>query len=81
MSSRLKICSGAEAVKKFRRAGWTVDPQVGSHVMMVKPDYAYTLSIPQHHELGVGLLRKLIKQAQLTVEEFNELSLILRCPV
>ena len=41
--------------------------------MMVKPDYPYTLSIPQHHELGVGLLKKLIKQAQLTVDEFNDL--------
>jgi predicted RNA binding protein YcfA (HicA-like mRNA interferase family) len=70
---RLKLCSGAEAVKKFRRAGWSVDRQVGSHVMMVKPDYLYTLSIPQHRELGVGLLKKLLKQAQISVEEFNEL--------
>lgn len=73
MSGRLKICSGAEAVKKFKRAGWTVARQVGSHVMMVKPDYPYTLSIPQHYELGFGLLRKLIKQAELRVEEFNDL--------
>ena len=41
--------------------------------MTVKPDYPYTLSIPQHRELGVGLLKKLIKQAELTVEEFNDL--------
>ncbi|MBI3320603.1 MAG: type II toxin-antitoxin system HicA family toxin [Candidatus Omnitrophica bacterium] len=73
MSSRLKLCSGAEAVKKFRKAGWSLDRQVGSHVMMVKPDYPYTLSIPQHRELGLGLLKKLIKQAQLTVDEFNNL--------
>ena len=73
MSSRLKLCSGAKAVKKFKRAGWTVDRQVGSHVMMVKSDYLYTLSIPQHHELGIGLLRKLLKQANLSVEEFNNL--------
>ena len=73
MSARLRLCSGAEAVKKFKRAGWTVDRQLGSHVMLVKPDYPYTLSIPQHRELGVGLLRKLIKQARLTVDAFNEL--------
>ncbi len=73
MSSRLKLCSGAEAVKKFKRAGWTVDRQVGSHVMMVKPEYPYTLSVPQHRELGVGLLKKLIKQASLTVDEFSTL--------
>ncbi len=60
-------------MKKFRRAGWIVDRQVGSHVMLVKENYPYTLSIPQHKELGVGLLRSLVRQANLTVEEFNDL--------
>jgi hypothetical protein len=41
--------------------------------MMVKAGYDYTLSIPQHNELGPGLIRKLIRQAGLTVEEFNSL--------
>jgi len=36
MSPRIKLCSGAVAVKKFKRAGWVVDRQVGSHVMLVK---------------------------------------------
>lgn len=62
-----------EAVKKFRRAGWTVARQVGSHVMMVRPGYLYTLSVPQHPELGIGLLKKLLRQANLAVDEFNEL--------
>lgn len=73
MAERLRLCSGAEAVRKFQRAGWTVARQRGSHVMMVKSDYEYTLSIPQHNELGPGLLRKLIRQAELAVEEFNSL--------
>jgi predicted RNA binding protein YcfA (HicA-like mRNA interferase family) len=41
--------------------------------MMTKPGYQYTLSIPQHRELGPGLLRKLLRQAEITPEEFNEL--------
>ena len=73
MAERLRLCSGAEAVRKFERAGWTIARQRGSHVMMVKPGYQYTLSIPQHNELGPGLLRKLIRQADLTVEAFNNL--------
>ena len=71
MAERLRLCSGAEAVQKFERAGWTVARQRGSHVMMVKVGYEYTLSIPQHNELGPGLLRKLIRQADLTVEGFR----------
>ncbi|MBA4416288.1 MAG: hypothetical protein C0392_00030 [Syntrophus sp. (in: bacteria)] len=31
--------------------------------MMTKSGYQWTLSIPQHDELGPGLLRKLLKQA------------------
>ncbi len=73
MAQALRLCSGAEAIRKLKRAGWTVSRQRGSHVMMVKPGYPYTLSIPQHDELGPGLLRKLIRQAGLSVEEFNKL--------
>ncbi|MFI5164323.1 MAG: type II toxin-antitoxin system HicA family toxin [Bacteroidia bacterium] len=73
MSGKLRLCSGAEAVKKFQRKSWRIMRQKGSHVMMVKEGYLYTLSIPQHHELGVGLLRKLLRQAQISIDEFNEL--------
>ena len=73
MSRRLKLCSGAMAVKKFKRAGWTVDRQAGSHVMLVRLGYLYTLSVPQHKELGVGILMKLLKQADLSIDEFNAL--------
>jgi predicted RNA binding protein YcfA (HicA-like mRNA interferase family) len=73
MDKNLKLCSGAEAVRKFQKAGWTAVRQKGSHVMMTKPGYQWTLSIPQHKELGPGILRKLIKQSNLTIEEFNNL--------
>ena len=73
MSKNAKLCSGAEAVRKFQRAGWRVDRQKGSHVMLTKPGYPWTLSIPQQKELGSGLLRKLLMQADLSTEEFNRL--------
>jgi len=73
MGRDLKLVSGLEAVKKFERAGWIVMRQKGSHVMLTKPGYQWTLSIPQHDELGPGLLRKLLKQAEMSIEEFNEL--------
>jgi predicted RNA binding protein YcfA (HicA-like mRNA interferase family) len=73
MGSSLRLCSGSEAVRTFQKAGWTVARQKGSHVMMTKPGFQWTLSIPQHDELGPGLLRKLISQAGLTVEEFSNL--------
>ena len=71
MGEPLKQCSGAEAVKKFLRVGSKVERQKGSHVMMTKEGHLYTLSIPQHSELGPGILRKLIRQTGMTIEEFN----------
>ncbi|MFH0790414.1 MAG: type II toxin-antitoxin system HicA family toxin [Candidatus Omnitrophota bacterium] len=73
MSHQLKLCSGAVAVKKFNHAGWLIARHAGSHVMLVKQGYAYTLSVPQHKELGIGILKKLLKQAEISVEEFNTL--------
>ena len=73
MGDQLKLCSGSEAVRKFQKAGWTVSRQKGSHIMMTKQGYQWTLSIPQHKELGPGLLRKLIRQAGLAIDEFNKL--------
>ena len=41
--------------------------------MLVKEDFAYTLSVPLHKELGIGILKKLIKISSLTIEDFNRL--------
>ena len=73
MGKDLKLCSGAEAVRKLQKAGWSAVRQKGSHVMLTKYGYPWTLSVPQHKELGPGLLRKLLRQADLTVKEFNDL--------
>ncbi len=73
MGQELKLISGREAVGRFVRAGWSVARRRGSHVMLTKPEFPWTLSVPDHSQLGRGLLRKLIKQAGLTVEEFNAL--------
>ncbi|MGP8253780.1 MAG: type II toxin-antitoxin system HicA family toxin [Terracidiphilus sp.] len=66
----LSNISGKEAVKAFGRAGWSVRGQVGSHVMMTKENIRANLPVPQHKEPSVGTLRKLIRGAGLTVDEF-----------
>jgi predicted RNA binding protein YcfA (HicA-like mRNA interferase family) len=73
LSHQIRLCSGAEAVRKFKLAGWTVNRQVGSHVMLTQDGYRYTLSIPQHKQLGIGILKKLIKQAGMSVNYFNDI--------
>jgi len=45
----------------------------GSHVVLRKEGSKLTLSVPKHKELRPGLLRKLIKDAGITIEEFIKL--------
>jgi predicted RNA binding protein YcfA (HicA-like mRNA interferase family) len=70
---RLPVLSGADAVKAFQAAGWYVDRQRGSHVIMLKDGEIVSLSIPQHRELAPETLRSLIRAAGMTVEQFADL--------
>ena len=71
--AKLPRISGADAVKALQRAGWKTARQKGSHVIMTRPGSIFTLSIPQHTQLGPGLLRDLIRKAGLTAEQFVDL--------
>lgn len=65
--------SGKETAKAFEKAGWIKVGQVGSQLVMTKPDQHSNLSIPQHKELSIGTLRALIRNAGITVDEFLKL--------
>ena len=66
----LPVLSGAQVVRAFGRAGWRVDRQRGSHVIMVKAGQIASLSIPQHREIAPGTLRSLIRASGMTTDEF-----------
>lgn len=71
---KLPVISGADAVKAFRKVGYEVDEQHGSHVILRRADPPHRrLSVPDHRELAKGTLRALIREAGLTVEEFARL--------
>ncbi len=60
--------SGFEAMKAFARAGYVFHHQKGSHLVMYRGNSP--LVVPNHKELATGMLRALIKDAGLTVEQF-----------
>jgi predicted RNA binding protein YcfA (HicA-like mRNA interferase family) len=71
---KLPVISGTDAVKAFRRIGYQLDEQEGSHMIVRHQQPPHRrLSIPNHKELAKGTLRALIRQAGLTVEEFQRL--------
>ena len=71
---KLPVVSGVEAVRAFGKAGYELDEQHGSHMILRREDPPHRrLSVPNHKELAKGTLRTLIREAGLTVEEFARL--------
>jgi predicted RNA binding protein YcfA (HicA-like mRNA interferase family) len=71
--SFIPIISGDKARKAFQRAGWAFQRQHGSHMILSKEGSESILSVPNHKTLKPPLLRKLIKDAGLTVEGFKNI--------
>lgn len=67
---QLPVVSGREARRAFEQAGWVFNRQRASHMILVKPGVPVNLSVPDHRELDRGLLRGLIRDAGMTVEQF-----------
>jgi predicted RNA binding protein YcfA (HicA-like mRNA interferase family) len=75
MTPKLPVVSAREVIRAFEKIGYKVVRQRGSHMRL--RDYANPahppLTVPNQRELKPGLLRRLIRDANLTVEEFIEL--------
>ncbi|MEB3212290.1 MAG: type II toxin-antitoxin system HicA family toxin [Leptolyngbyaceae bacterium] len=71
---KLPRISSKEAIQALRRLGFEQVRQTGSHVVMKKltEHGAIGCVVPMHRELKTGTLSGIIKQAQITVEDFIE---------
>ena len=72
---KLPLISGDKAVKCFEGLGYEVVRQRGSHIRLHhKFDKSKRpLTIPRHKVLGKGLLRKLIRDAEITPEDLSRI--------
>ncbi len=70
---KLPQISGDDAVKVFQKLGWELSRQRGSHMIMTKSGSIYSLSIPKKRVLAPGLLRDLIRKADISVDDFISL--------
>ena len=72
--SVLPQVSGREVIAALEKTGYERDRQKGSHRVLRQISYPNRrLVVPDHKEIAKGTLRAIIKQAGLTVEEFNQL--------
>jgi predicted RNA binding protein YcfA (HicA-like mRNA interferase family) len=65
--------SGRECVAALSKVGFVVKRQHGSHIILRRDEPWGQLIVPDHRELDRGTLRTIIRQAGLSVDEFNRL--------
>lgn len=70
----LNPIKGKELIRLLQKQGFATIRQSGSHVRLVHPSGLKT-SVPIHtgEQLGRGLLRKILRDINLSVEEFANL--------
>jgi predicted RNA binding protein YcfA (HicA-like mRNA interferase family) len=71
--TKLPKISGKKCIKVLSKAGFYFKRQSGSHIVLRRDDPYAQLVVPNHKELDRGTLRAIIRQADLSVNEFIEL--------
>lgn len=71
--ARLPSLNWDKVVSAFKKAGWQHDRTKGSHYIMINPGEEGHLSVPMHRPVKKGTLRRLIRDAGLTVDDFYDL--------
>ncbi len=70
--SKLPQVSGADVVRALQKAGFSVRRQHGSHIIMRRNEPFAQTVVPDHRQIDRGTLRAILRQANLSVEEFIE---------
>jgi len=65
---KLPVVSGREAIRALERLGFVVVRQRGSHLVMRRGSSGCV--VPNHGELKTGTLAGILKQADISVDEF-----------
>lgn len=72
---KIPLISGLDVIKRLKRVGFIATRQRGSHVRLER--YAtgklIKITVPLHSEMKRGTLHRIIKDAGLTLEEFEGL--------
>ncbi len=68
--SKLPVISGKDCIKCLEYFGFHIKRQEGSHIVLRKDSPFCQLVVPNHKTLDRGTLRALIRQADLSVDEF-----------
>lgn len=67
----MRICSAREVLAALGRAGFEQVSRRGSHIKL-RSRAGRTVIVPNHSEIARGTMRSILRQADLTPEEFEK---------
>ena len=72
--AKLQRVSGKEAIRTLGQLGFEQVRQRGSHVILTKQTAEGKVGcvVPLHHQLAIGTLRGILRQAGISPEKFME---------
>jgi predicted RNA binding protein YcfA (HicA-like mRNA interferase family) len=71
--SKLPSISGKECIKALEKIGFYQKRQESSHIVMRRDEPFTQVVVPNHSEIAKGTLRAIIRDIELSVEEFVSL--------
>ena len=69
---RLPILSGKETIKILEKIGYWQARQRGSHIRLAHP-FKKSITVPNYKIVSRGLLRRILRDAEISREEFEKL--------
>ena len=70
---KLPIVSSRDCIRALGKVGFYFVRQKGSHIVLERDDPWAQTVVPAHRELRKGTLRRIIRDAGLTIDEFIDL--------
>ncbi|MFH1712788.1 MAG: type II toxin-antitoxin system HicA family toxin [Candidatus Jacksonbacteria bacterium] len=71
---KLTVVKPKKAIKKLQKAGFVIDRQTGGHIILLHPTSTRRVTVAFHNkDLKRKTLYNILKQAGLSVQEFNRL--------
>jgi len=72
--TRLPAIKPRDMIRVLKKAGFRIDRQSGSHVILEKPGHPLIITVPYHAmDLKKGTLKAILKQAGLDVSDMLSL--------
>ena len=70
--ARLPILSGRGIIRALEKIGYQAIRERGSHIRLICPE-RHSITVPDYKMVSRGLLRKILRDAELSASEFDTL--------